>query len=160
MGGADGIVEDPVSREVREPKKQGEAEWPAEVDLILSALEAGGACEERRRAQRNRYNVMAQLRLFSDPAGTKPWVLFTRDVNRKGIGFITRHRLPLGYGGKVQLSSPNGQLVTVHCTLYRCREAAQGWFEGALYFNREQWNFSSQDHASQAEAKAATGERA
>ena len=127
------------------PKKPPEAateDWPPEVDLILSALEAGGAGEERRRTQRMDYRVRAQLQLFADPAGSDPWMLYTRDVNAKGLGFITRHRLPLGYGGKIQIPSPTGQLVTVHCTLYRCREAAQGWFEGALYFNREQWTFS------------------
>jgi hypothetical protein len=29
----------------------------------------------------------------------------------------------------------------VHCTLLRCREAAPGWFEGSVYFNREQPQF-------------------
>ena len=117
-------------------------EWSAEVDLILSALEAGAAPDERRRSDRMRYRTKAQLKLFSDAPGADPSVLFTRDVSPKGLGFITRHRLPLGYGGKIVLPSPTGQLVTIHCTLYRCREAAQGWFEGALYFNREQWTFS------------------
>ena len=125
-------------------KAPGAEEWSSEVDLILSALEAGGVPEERRRAERLRYRVQAALRLFSDPPGADAWTLFTRDVNTKGLGFITRHRLPLGYGGKLQLPSPNGQIVTIHVTLYRCREAAKGWFEGALYFNREQWMFSLQ----------------
>jgi hypothetical protein len=88
------------------------------------------------------YRVRAQLQLFADPPGADPWILYTRDINPKGLGFITRHRLPLGYGGKIQLPSPTSQIVTIHCTLYRCREAAQGWFEGALYFNRDQWTFS------------------
>jgi hypothetical protein len=117
-------------------------EWSSEVDLILSALEAGGVTEERRTGARMAYRAKAELRLFSDAASANGWTLFTRDVSPKGVGFITRHRLPLGYGGKIQLPSPNGQLVTVHCTLYRCREAAQGWYEGALYFNRPQWVFS------------------
>ena len=127
------------------PRKQAAAAadaWPAEVDLILSALEAGGAAEERRRTQRMDYRVRAQLQLFADPPTADPWILYTRDVNPKGLGFITRHRLPLGYGGKIQLPSPTGQIINIHCTLYRCREAAQGWFEGALYFNRDQWTFA------------------
>jgi hypothetical protein len=120
-------------------------EWSPEVDLVLSALEAGSvAADERRRAQRMSYRVKAELQLFSDSSGAEPWVLFTRDVNPKGLGFITRHRLPLGYGGKIRLPSPTGQMMTIHCTLYRCREAAQGWFEGALYFNRDQWTFALQ----------------
>ena len=130
--------------ELAEIAKPTADEWSSEVDLILSALEAGGAPEERRRAERIAYRVKAALRLFSDAPGADAWTLFTRDVNTKGLGFITRHRLPLGYGGKLQLPSPNGQVVTIHVTLYRCREAAKGWFEGALYFNREQWMFSMQ----------------
>ena len=123
------------------------AEWSPEVDLVLSALEAAGsatATDERRRTQRMSYRVKAELQLFSDPSGAEPWVLFTRDINPKGLGFITRHRLPLGYGGKVRIPSPTGQMMTIHCTLYRCREAAPGWFEGAMYFNRDQWTFSLQ----------------
>jgi hypothetical protein len=132
-----------VSIDLREPKNSADA-WPPEVDLILSALEAGGAHEERRRVKRMKYQVKADLRLFSDAPSADSWTLYTRDVNPKGLGFITQHRLPLGYGGKLLLPSPTGQIVTIHCTLYRCRETAQGWFEGALYFNRDQWTFSLQ----------------
>ncbi len=120
------------------------SDWPREVELILSALEAGGAPEERRRVRRIKYHVKAELKLFSDVPSAEPWTLYTRDVNPKGVGFLTQHRLPLGYGGKLQIPSPHGQMVTIHCTLYRCRETSHGWFEGALYFNREQWAFSLQ----------------
>ncbi|HEX8521328.1 MAG TPA: PilZ domain-containing protein [Tepidisphaeraceae bacterium] len=132
-----------MSTDLREQPRDA-TDWPPEVDLILSALEAGGATDERRRVQRMKYHVKAELRLFSDQPAADPWVLYTRDVNPKGLGFITSHRLPLGYGGKLILPSPTGQPITIHCTLYRCREAAHGWFEGALYFNREQWTFSLQ----------------
>jgi hypothetical protein len=122
--------------------------WPADAGLVLSALDAasslGGSEEERRSQPRHSYRVRAKLRLFSDPAGTKPWTLYTRDINHRGLGFITRHRLPLGYGGTVELLGPSGRTVAAHCTLFRCREAAPGWYEGALYFNREQWVFASE----------------
>ena len=131
--------------ELREPKRtHGTDQWPPEVDLILSALEVGAVPQERRRAVRLRYRVRGELRLFSDAPSAEPWIIFTRDVNARGVGFITKHRLPLGYGGRLQIPSPSGQIVTIHCTLYRCRDAAQGWYEGALYFNREQWIFSLQ----------------
>ena len=116
---------------------------PREAELILSALEAGApAHDNRRRHPRMRYHVTAQMRLFSDPAGSAAWTLYTRDVSVRGVGFITRHRLPLGYGGTVQLLSPSGQAATVNGTLFRCREMGNGWFEGAMYFNREQWIFA------------------
>ena len=120
--------------------------WPRGVDLILSALEAAG-CEhdECRRHERMNYRVLVELRLFSDPPGTPSWQLYSRDVSVRGMGFITQHRLPLGYGGMVQLPAPrSGRLVSVAGTLFRCREVGQGWFEGSLYFNREQWLFSAE----------------
>jgi hypothetical protein len=118
--------------------------WPAEVDLIISALEAAGDPHDNRRVHpRMPYRVMADLRLFSDPKGIAPWRLYTRDVSVRGLGFITPHRLPLGYGGTVQLPTPKtGRVTAVAGTLFRCREVAGGWFEGALYFNREQWIFA------------------
>jgi hypothetical protein len=116
---------------------------PREVELILSALEAGAnQHDNRRRHPRTRYRVLAELRLFSDASGTPAWTLYTRDVSARGVGFVTRHRLPLGYGGVVYLPSPTGRPVSVNGTLFRCREIGNGWFEGAMYFNREQWMFS------------------
>ena len=117
---------------------------PREVEMILSALEAGApAHDNRRRHPRMRYHVTAYLHLFSDTAaGGPPSTLYTRDVSVRGVGFVTKHRLPLGYGGVVQLPSPSGQRVSVNGTLFRCRELSNGWFEGAMYFNREQWVFA------------------
>jgi hypothetical protein len=114
-------------------------EWSPEIDLILSALEAGRNRPGDRRAEpRQTYRTAALLRLFSDGQDTPPWTLFTRDLDARGIGFITRHRLPLGYGGVVRLTLPNGEEMEANCTLLRCRQAVPGWFEGSLYFNRTQ----------------------
>lgn len=115
--------------------------WPVEVDLILSALDAGKSVDANRRlGSRLPYRVRALLKLFSDQHG-EPYVLYTRDVDPRGFGFITPNRLPLGYGGEVELFTPRGNKLRVHCTLLRCREASPGWYEGAAYFNREQWLF-------------------
>lgn len=123
-------------------------DWPAQVDLILSALETGqhgkpSAGSERRNLRRRHYRVRAALRLFSDGSDTPAHPVFTRDVHARGLGFITPHRLPLGHGGLIELPRPSdGELLRVHCTLLRCREAAPGWFEGSVYFNREQADFA------------------
>ena len=116
-----------------------DASWPAEVELILSAIETGRHPGRNRRSiRRNPYRVRGHLRLFSDDPTTAARVVYTRDVNPRGLGFITPDRLPLGHGGLIHLPTPNGETVAVHCTLLRCREAAPGWFEGSVYFNREQ----------------------
>jgi hypothetical protein len=123
------------------------AVWPAEARMILSALEAGDPAptENRRGNPRSLYNVQASLRLFSDPDGAPPWKLYTRDVSSRSLGFLTPHRLPLGYGGIVELSGPNGQPINAHCTLFRCRQTARGWFEGALSFHRRQWALAGEE---------------
>jgi hypothetical protein len=88
------------------------------------------------------YRATAMLSLFADAPGSSARVLYTRDVNERGIGFVTRDRLPLGYGGVLRLPArTQGQIFSIPCTLYRCRLAAPGWYEGALHFNRDQSEF-------------------
>ena len=126
------------------PMATDRAGFPREVEMIISALEVGGfARQEQRALQRNTYRTRAVLRLFSDMKGERPWTLYTRDVNRRSMGFVTPHRLPLGHGGVVEVIAPGGRLLNVHCTLLRCREAAPGWFEGSVYFNRDQADFQT-----------------
>jgi hypothetical protein len=122
--------------------------WPPEVDLILSAMEAAprpADHPEARQCPRMLYRVRAELKLFADDPDSPPWVLYTRDVDPRGVGFITPHRLPLGYGGWVQMLIPDGRKARIGCTLYRCRQIVPGWYEGALHFHREQWCFTPED---------------
>jgi hypothetical protein len=126
--------------------------FPAEVEMILSAMEAGRHAwnqeagqepngEERREAGRVPYRVRAELHLFRDQPGAPPWVLYVRDADVRGMGFLSPHRLPLGYGGYVELIAPTGRPLSVPCTLFRCREVVPGWYDGAMNFNREQGDF-------------------
>ena len=121
--------------------------WPPEARLILSALEAGEPlpADNRRGQPRTLYQVQANLRLFSDAEGSDPWKLYTRDVSSRSLGFLTPHRLPLGYGGIVELPGPDGSTVRAHCTLFRCRQSARGWYEGALSFHRPQWTLTGEE---------------
>ena len=119
-------------------------DWPPQAELVLSAIEAGQhrnggpTTGERRNGKRTSFRVRAQLRLYSDNPGEPGRVIYTRDIHARGLGFITPHRLPLGHGGLIDLPTPAGKIVSIPCTLLRCREAAPGWFEGSVYFNREQ----------------------
>lgn len=119
----------------------GAQTFPPQADMVLSALEAGhGASpqQDRRGNIRRTYRVGANLRFHSDQPGTAPRAVYTRDIHSRGVGFITQHRLPLGYGGVIELPDPKGGApIEVSGTLLRCREAASGWFEGSLYFSRE-----------------------
>ena len=120
-----------------------DAHWPADVRMVLSAMDASQPTEEQRRTPRQRYRARAELELFVDAPGSAPWPLFIRDVCDRSLGFVTRHRLPLGYGGVLRVPAPDGKLIRVECVLLRCRETVSGWYEGAIYFNRRQWVFES-----------------
>jgi hypothetical protein len=121
----------------------GDEAWPAELDFILSALEAGATSHfDKRQAMRVPYRTVGYLKLYSEQ-GDEPVMVFTRDVCVKSLGFLTQVRLPLGYGGILTVKGPDGQELRLDVTLLRCREAVPGWFEGALYFNRPQHDFST-----------------
>lgn len=111
---------------------------PREVEMILSAMDAAHSSNfDRRSLRRMPYRTSALLKLFSENDSDEPITLYTRDCDSRGFGFITRHRLPLGYGGMVELIDPTGRKLKVQCTLVRCRIGVQGWYEGALSFNRD-----------------------
>jgi len=116
--------------------------WPTisrEVEMIISAMEAGGHCGVRQRKPvRTNWRVQATVRLFIDQPGHPARTIFSRDVHSRGLGFVTPERLPLGYGGVIDLPAKDGTIVSIACTVLRCREATAGWYEGFVYFNREQ----------------------
>ena len=115
--------------------------FPAMAELILSAMESGshGAAVHNRRAlKRLPYRVKGEVRLFSDPVQGEPRVIYTRDVHARGLGFLSPRPLPLGHGGFVEFTAPDGRSRRIQCTAQRCREVAQGWYDAAVCFNREQ----------------------
>lgn len=121
-----------------------EEAWPADLDFILSALEAAGGSKafDKRQAVRVPYRAVGHLRLYSASADEAAVTVYTRDVCPRSLGFVTQAPLPLGYGGILTFKGPDGQELRLDVTLLRCREAVPGWFEGALYFNRQQLSFS------------------
>lgn len=114
-------------------------EWPADVDLILSALEAADPqTGHQRKQRRRRFRVIGRLSLFVSPLDEAPLRIFTRDADDRHLGFLAESLPPLGFGGTVELVAPGGQLLSVGCMVYRCRECVPGWYEGVLNFNRKQ----------------------
>lgn len=117
-------------------------EFPREAEMILSAMEAGAPRHpDRRYDSRKSYRTRASLQLYAEPADAPPRILYTRDIDQRSVGFITPSLLPLGYGGWITLVGPNGEEVSVECTVYRCRKTVSGWHEGAVRFNRAVWQF-------------------
>lgn len=112
--------------------------FPPDVEFVLSALEAGRRQDEDRAVLRTRYRVRAALKLFSDDAAASPKLLYLRDVSPQSAGFLCAAPVTLSHGGIVRLPLPSGSVAEIACTVLRCRLAAPGWYEGSVYFNREQ----------------------
>ena len=120
------------------------APFPAEVEFVISAREAGPKpLIDRQKARRSQYHVRASLRLFSDAPDAKPALIYVRNVTSQALAFLTNDVLTLSHGGILQILSPSGEILKINCTVLRYRECAPGWFEGAVYFNREQPIFSA-----------------
>jgi len=121
------------------------APFPAEVEFLISALEAGPKpLIDRQKVRRSQYRVRATLKLFSDAPDAKPALLYTRNITSAAMAFLTNDVLTLSHGGILRIPTPSGEIVKINCTVLRYREAAPGWFEGAVYFNREQPFFSAE----------------
>jgi hypothetical protein len=128
------------------------APFPPEVDFVISALEAGPRpIIDRQKTKRCQYRVRATLKLFSDAPDARPALLYTRNVTSQALAFLTADVLTLSHGGILRIPSPSGEIIQINCTVLRCREAAPGWFEGAVYFNREQAFFNDLPDAASGE---------
>lgn len=124
----------------------GEAPFPHAVEFIISALEAGPRpAQERQKLKRSEYRVRATLRLHSDDSESPPRLLYARNVSPKAIAILSPQPLALSHGGILRITTPQGGVTEISCTVLRCREVAPGWFEGALYFNREQRAFNADE---------------
>jgi hypothetical protein len=72
-------------------------------------------------------------------------------VNEQAIGVLCAQPLHLSHGGLLRLPGPCGPAMEIYATVLRCREVAPGWYEAALYFNREQPLFAA-DHMQDTQA--------
>ena len=117
--------------------------WPREVEMMISAIEAAPrTLRDRRKRYRTAHRTVASLKLFVD-GDRRSRTLYTRNVDSRGVGFLSPERLPLGYGGTIELLAPSGETVTANCTIFRCSEMVNGWYEAALSFNTEQWKLDA-----------------
>ena len=114
---------------------------PADVAMVMSAMEAGrfdAGARDRRAGRRRATRASAVLRLYADAGHAT--VVYTRDVTGRNVGFLSRSRLPLGYGGTIELPPPHGrggEAVPVACVLLRCTPAAGGFYDCCAAFNRQ-----------------------
>ena len=99
---------------------------------------------DRHKVRRTPYRSRSLLRLFSDVPESPEALLYTRSISPQGVGFLSDRPLTLSHGGTVRIALPEGDALEIGCTVLRCRQVAPGWYEGALYFNRQQPKFAAE----------------
>lgn len=114
---------------------------PPHVQEVLSLMSATPppAVLERRRQPRAAYQVRAMLEpldVIDGDSEHAAHVVYTRDANESGVGFITDRPEAVGREAVLSLASPaaEGVALNVRGIILRSREVADGWYEGALLF--------------------------
>ena len=109
--------------------------WPADVDLICSAMDACRSRDDaqRRGTLRRPHRVIARLQVHGEPSPTR---IYTRDCDPTHLGFLAESPVSLGLGSTVEFGGPDGSIYSAACAVQRCRECVPGWFEGVVRFNR------------------------
>jgi hypothetical protein len=118
--------------------------FPREVEFVISALEAGPRpILDRHKHRRSRYRTRALLKLYSDSPDAGATLLYTRSITPQAVGFLSTRQFTLSHGGILRIAAPDGNPAEIACTVLRCRQVAPGWYEGAVYFNRQQPMFAA-----------------
>ena len=122
------------------------APFPAEVEFVISALEAGPKpLIDRQKARRSQYRVRATLKLFSDAAEAKPALLYTRNVTSQALAFLTNDVLTLSHGGILRIPSPSGEILKINCTVLRYREGEKLSRQDRFAFQYLDWQFDGNE---------------
>ncbi len=104
--------------------------------------------DERRQLPRAAYEVTATLSVESEDGSSSEVMLYTRDVNSAGSGFLAPMDVfsaesATNAPATIAIPSPDGEVRHVRCQLKRAREIGDGWVEGYVSFEEPASVFSS-----------------
>ena len=122
--------------------KQAKDAVPQDARFVISVLNGEQRCaghDERRRFRRESFVAPAELEVLGDAAPPRT-AIYTRDASRWGVGFVTQRPLPVARDATLRIWI-GGEMLMVRSCVLRCREAAPGWFEGAVLFYHEEPRF-------------------
>lgn len=105
------------------------------------SLDAGGGGRfgQRRMIPRATYERTATLSTDGDDV-----VLYTRDANSTGAGFVTPTSLYDNGGvATIRIPTPDGAVRHMKCHVRRAREIGEGWVEGYVEFDEPTNVFST-----------------
>jgi hypothetical protein len=109
--------------------------------IETDSYEASSVPPERRRLPRAAYEVAATL--ATDGLDGEAFVLYTRDVNSGGSGFVSPGSLGNTQAATLKIPTPDGTVRSLRCHVVRAREIAEGWVEGYVEFDEPTPLFST-----------------
>lgn len=71
------------------------------------------------------------------------YVLYTRDVNSGGTGFVTPVDIGDLQAATIKIAGPDGQMRHLRCHVKRARDIGEGWVEGYVEFDEPTSVFST-----------------
>ncbi len=93
---------------------------------------------ERRRVSRGCYRTQAWLEPVDETGALRSPIIFVRDVDEFGLGFLAHHDVSAMGVATLFLPAANGRPLRLRCRIGRCREFENGWFEGVIEFTEAQ----------------------
>jgi hypothetical protein len=93
---------------------------------------------ERRRVSRGVYRMQAWLQPADATGALRSPIIFVRDVDEYGLGFLAHHDVSALGLPVLFLPAANGRPLRLNCRIARCREFELGWFEGMVQFTQPQ----------------------
>ena len=101
---------------------------------------------DRRHLPRVAFAAAAALAPADATGAVRPPDIRTRDLNRLGLGFLSRQDLSVLGEAELRLPGVTGRVVCVPCRVRRSRELGNGWFDGLVEFLQPQPMLTVQDN--------------
>lgn len=119
------------------PQAQGAAAIPADAQIVIALLNGeAGPATDRRRFVRTSYQIAGALESVGEPIPMR-WIIYTRDANQWGVGFVTQEPLPIAKDVTLHLAVA-GTILCLRGCIVRSREVLPGWYDGAMLLYEEE----------------------
>lgn len=114
-------------------------EWPLEIRALLGALSkpsAAVAARDRRAKPRNDFRALGTLWIMQKKRPVAAIPIYLRDYAAGAVSFVGQSCFTVQQPVELEARLADGTLRRVPCTVSRCRQFREGWFEGVLKVQR------------------------
>lgn len=110
-------------------------ELPPAAGMAIEKIASGQMPRiDRRRVPRRICRTRAWLEPLDHTGPLRNPIIYTRDVDQFGAGYIAQHDVSAVGKAILHLPITGSRPMRLPCTVRRCRELMNGWFEGVVDF--------------------------